>query len=82
MNRYELAVYETQSVLSEWIDPALHIRTTEMTKAIVDRLIAKGVIQSTNPNDLVDFRGEGDEQPTGYVTPVHPPRAPNQRPTS
>lgn len=59
MNKFELAVAETQSVLDEWMTdtavyPALH---TAMAKAVVERLIAKGVIQSTVLNDLLDFRG-------------------------
>jgi hypothetical protein len=54
MNKYELALYEVRSVLEEWLDPGMG--TTEMSTAIVERLIAKGVIQSTDPEDLKDYR--------------------------
>ena len=52
MNRYELAVYETQSVLSEWNLEAF-AEPGRLAAAIVDRLVAKGVIQSTDPDELV-----------------------------
>lgn len=52
MNKYETAVYETQSVLLEWM-PGLRQFSTDCAKQIVERLVAKGVIQSTDPEDLV-----------------------------
>jgi hypothetical protein len=51
-NKYETALIETQSVLAEWLTglpTALHV---PLAKEIVERLIAKGVIQSTDPTDL------------------------------
>ena len=51
-NKYETALIETQSVLAEWLTglpTALHV---PLAKEIVERLIAKGVIQSTDPADL------------------------------
>ena len=66
MNRYELAVHEVQSVLAEWMVPLLlgsgggekasQEWSVDLGKVIVDRLVAKGVIQSTDPEDLVDYR--------------------------
>ena len=53
MNKYELAVYETKSVLAEHFTMTMRDGVAE---AIVERLIAKGVIQSTDPDDLVDMR--------------------------
>lgn len=53
MNKYELALAEVRSVLSEWMIPG---DTDRLSKDVVDRLVAKGVIQSTNPDDLKDFR--------------------------
>jgi len=53
MNKYELALAETKSVLSEWDPRPLD---DVIAKRIVERLIAKGVIQSTDPEDLVDYR--------------------------
>jgi len=51
MNRYESAVAEVRSVLSEW-DP----RPLDdiIADKIVERLVAKGIIQSTDPDELVD----------------------------
>ena len=54
MNKFELAVAETRSVLAEWTNTP--IEHDSMAKAIVERLVAKGVIQSTDPDDLVDMR--------------------------
>lgn len=75
MNLYELALVETKSVLDEWLTDTVVYQALHkaMAEAIVDRLIAKGAIQSTDPDELTE--------PTGYVTPVHPPRAANERPT-
>jgi hypothetical protein len=53
MNKYELGLAETRSVLSEWTIPG---DTDRLSKDIIDRLIAKGVIQSTDPEDLQDYR--------------------------
>lgn len=50
MNKYELALAEVRSVLSEWTIPG---DTARLSADIVDRLVAKGVIQSTDPDDLV-----------------------------
>jgi len=49
VNRYELAVHEVRSVLAEW-DPR-PLDDIIATK-IVERLVAKGVIQSTDPEEL------------------------------
>jgi hypothetical protein len=59
MNRYEQAVNETRSVLAEWLGlleteqriDSPHSRDV-IARRIVDRLIAKGVIQSTDPDEL------------------------------
>ena len=56
MNKYELAVHQTQSVLSEF-PSTLHTEHF-VARMIVERLIAQGVIQSTDPEDLVDARAE------------------------
>lgn len=58
MNRYELAMHEVQSVLAEWLPPEASSwdQIDSASKAIVDRLVAKGVIQSTVENDLKDYR--------------------------
>ena len=72
MNKYELALHEIRSVLSEW-DP--RPMDDIIATKIVERLVAKGVIQSTDPEDLQDYRtgplepgrkivgGGGDWQP-------------------
>jgi hypothetical protein len=58
-NRYELAVHEVESVLDEWLASyGDRLLVGAMAKAITERLIAKGVIQSTNPEDLIDYRTE------------------------
>jgi hypothetical protein len=62
-NKYELAVNETRSVLGEWMDlievgqriDSPHTRDI-IAREVVSRLIAKGVIQSTDEADLVDYR--------------------------
>lgn len=57
MNRYELAVAETQSVLDEWLASyGDRLLVAPMATAIVERLIAKGVIQATDPDELVEPR--------------------------
>ena len=63
MNKYELAVHEIESVLEEWNDsednpswPIGYAWNARIARVITDRLVAKGVIQSTNPDDLKDFR--------------------------
>ena len=58
MNKYELAVYHTKSVLDEWL-PGVEVQgsySRHLAEVIVERLIAHGVIQSTDPEDLVDAR--------------------------
>jgi hypothetical protein len=55
MNKYELALYETRSVLAEWTDEPFKDNGM-IAQQIVERLIAKGVIQSTDPEDLQDWR--------------------------
>jgi hypothetical protein len=59
-NKYETAVVEVRSVLGEWLDlVSLGQRIDSpfgrdvLANKIVERLIAKGVIQSTDPDDLV-----------------------------
>jgi hypothetical protein len=47
-NKYEASLAEVRSVLDEWI---VH-RVEGVEEAIVERLIEKGVIQSTDPDDL------------------------------
>jgi hypothetical protein len=49
-NKYQSAVTEVRSVLSDWMVTG---DTDHMAQAVVDRLIAKGVIQSTDPDELV-----------------------------
>ena len=57
MNKYELAVHEVESVLDEWLaNYGDRLLVLPMAKAIAERLIAKGVIQSTDPEDLKDYR--------------------------
>lgn len=57
MTKYDRALTEVRSVLREWF-PILEWSTTpadqneRAAKAIVDRLVAKGVIQSTDLDDL------------------------------
>ena len=59
MSRYEDAVNETRSVLAEWLAlltegervDSPHSRTV-VAERIVDRLVGKGIIQSTDPEDL------------------------------
>jgi hypothetical protein len=70
MNKYELALQETKSVLDEWWladDFDLALSREMIAKQVVERLIAKGVIQSTIENDLRDFRG--DDYRTGPLEP-------------
>jgi adenylylsulfate kinase-like enzyme len=51
-NRYETAISETQSVVDEWLTGLPAALKEPLARAIVDRLVAKGVIQSTDPDDL------------------------------
>jgi hypothetical protein len=68
MNKFELAVHETRSVLDEWLMDVPDSPTNDLlATAVVDRLIAKGVIQSTIEDDLRDFRG--DDYRTGPLEP-------------
>lgn len=58
-NKYELALRETKSVLDEWWEADdFHLAYSRelIAKQIVERLVAKGVIQSTDPDDLLDYR--------------------------
>ena len=50
-NKYEAAKTETKSVLSEWLVTG---DTDRLAGDIVQRLIAKGIIQDTNPDELVE----------------------------
>jgi hypothetical protein len=52
MNRYEKAFHETHSVLSEWLPDAEPWKVDTITRKVVERLIAKGVVQSTDPDEL------------------------------
>jgi hypothetical protein len=69
-NRYETAVSETRSVLGEWMDllaegqriDSPHARDV-VARKIVDRLVAKGIIQSTDPDDLQSAYREGPLAP-------------------
>jgi len=57
-NKYETALAEVRSVLDEWLTeeqpvwPVGYDWNGRLTREIVERLIAKGVIQSTDPADL------------------------------
>jgi hypothetical protein len=53
-NKYDAAVAEVRSVLSEWMIPG---DTERLAADLVTRLVAKGVIQSTDPDDLVSRTG-------------------------
>lgn len=59
-NKYEQAVNETRSVLAEWLTLLADGERIDspqsrdvVARRIVDRLIAKGIIQSTDPDELV-----------------------------
>src|SRR5215203_3388025 len=60
-NKYEQAVNETKSVLSEWLSlledgqrvDSPHTRDV-LSRRLVDRLVAKGLIQSTDPDELIE----------------------------
>lgn len=57
MNKYELGIHEVESVLDEWLASyGDRLLVLPMATAIVERLVAKGVIQSTDPEDLKDYR--------------------------
>ena len=64
MTKYEAAFHETHSVLSEWLPDAEPWKLDTITRKVVERLIAKGVVQSTDPDDLVR-----DEHRTGALAP-------------
>jgi hypothetical protein len=49
-NKYEQAVAETRSVLDEWLTGTYH---DIVATKVVERLIAKGIIQDTDPSELV-----------------------------
>lgn len=54
MNRYDLALQEVRSVLNEMMTEYRYANEVDAAaKAVVDRLVAKGVIQSTDPDELV-----------------------------
>ena len=53
MTRYEKAVSEVQSVLSEC---HVTIDSRWIATRVVERLVAKGVIQSTDPEELQQYR--------------------------
>jgi hypothetical protein len=62
-NKYELARAEVRSVLAEWLDLVTDGQRIDspfgrdvVAGKIVDRLIAKGVIQSTDPDELVETK--------------------------
>jgi hypothetical protein len=59
-NKYEAAVTEIRSVLSEWTIPG---DTERLAADLVNRLIAKGVIQSTDPEDLQQQHRTGPLEP-------------------
>lgn len=65
-NLYELAVAETKSVLNEWLDDPL--RSDALAEVVVERLIAKGVIQSTDPDELTDYWATHEPR-TGALEP-------------
>jgi hypothetical protein len=80
-NKYETALAEVRSVLAEWMVQGERISSEfargVLADKIVDRLVAKGVIQSTDPDDL-GYR-TGPLAPGRRVTgglPV-PPQPPN-----
>jgi len=53
MTKYDRALTETQSVLDEWLAGyGDRILVLPLAQAIVERLIAKGVIQSIDEDDL------------------------------
>jgi hypothetical protein len=78
MSRYDDAVHEVESVLSEWRDsddnpswPVGYAWNDRIARVIVDRLVAKGVIQSTDPDDL---RGDQHIHADYRTGPLEPGR--------
>ena len=55
-NKYETAVAETQSVLDEWLSGLPQALKGPLAQQIVERLVAKGVIQDTDPEELQRYR--------------------------
>lgn len=79
-NKYEQAVSETRSVLAEWMAmltegarvDSPHARDI-VARNVVDRLVAKGIIQSTDPQDLVET-GRIVPEPRYRTGPLQPGR--------
>ena len=61
-NKYETALAETQSVLDEWLSGLPQALKGPLAQQIVERLVAKGVIQDTDPEELQRYR-EGPLEP-------------------
>lgn len=56
MSRYDDAVHEVESVLDEWLAGyGDRILVLPLSKAIVERLVSKGAIQSTDSDELTDY---------------------------
>jgi len=62
-NKYEAALQEVRSVLGEWLDLIAEGQRIDspfgrdvVAGKVVDRLIAKGIIQSTDQADLRNYR--------------------------
>lgn len=88
-NKYQTAMTEVRSVLDEWLTedqmpswPEGYDWNGRLTREIVERLISKGVIQSTDPADLAAEtvvtvrRGAlppGRTVIGGDLVPEHPP---------
>ena len=55
MNKFYPAVQEAKSVLDEWLPESewAGARNRAIAEAVVQRLIAKGIIQSDDPDELV-----------------------------
>ena len=53
MNLYELAVVETEHVLNQFSSVTSKSHAHRMACAIVDQLVAQGIIQSTIPGNLI-----------------------------
>ena len=54
--KYETAISETQSVVDEWLTGLPAALKEPLARAIVERLVAKGVIQDTDPDELRAYR--------------------------